>query len=262
MSIEVKNLSFSYGKRIILDDVSFSVAEGEHLAILGPNGVGKTTLFQCMLGLLPGYTGKILIKNDDARKIGIRELARRIAYIPQSHSPVFNYTVFDIVLMGTASQISEIRVPGEEQQIIVEDALKLLDIDHLKNRSYTQISGGERQLVLIARALAQKAKVLVMDEPTSNLDYGNQIRILSQIKMLAGEGYTVIQSTHNPDQAYMFSDKVLALSDGKVLKYGPPNNVISAEIISKLYNVEVESNDLYSGKVRMFLPKSIINKII
>lgn len=259
MSIDVQNLNFSYGKRKIIEDVSFSAEEGELLVILGPNGVGKSTLFQCILGLLSGYTGNITVNGDNTRSIGIRELARRIAYIPQTHSPVFNYTVFDIVLMGTASQISEVSIPGNEQIELAEEALTKLGIGHLRQRAYTQISGGERQLVMIARALAQKAKILVMDEPTSNLDYGNQIRILSQIKNLVKQGYTIIQSSHNPDQAFMFSDKVLALLDGRVLAYGYPKDVISGDIIKQLYSIDVEVENLHSGKVRIFLPRALIN---
>lgn len=255
----MSNLNFSYGKRKIIEDVTFTAGEGEMLVILGPNGVGKSTLFQCILGILQGYTGIIKVNGDDTRGIGIRELARRIAYIPQTHSPVFNYTVFDIVLMGTASQISEVSIPGSEQIQLAEDSLTKLGIGHLKDRVYTQISGGERQLVMIARALAQKAKILVMDEPTSNLDYGNQIRILAEIKKLAKQGYTIIQSSHNPDQAFLFSDKVLALLDGRVLKYGPPEDVISGEIIKQLYNIDVEVENLYDGRVRIFLPTTLIN---
>ncbi|NLL39182.1 MAG: ABC transporter ATP-binding protein [Clostridiales bacterium] len=259
MSIVVKNLNFSYGNRKIIEDVSFTAEEGELLVILGPNGVGKSTLFQCILGLLPGYTGTITVNGDNARNIGIRELARRMAYIPQIHSPVFNYTVFDIVLMGTASQISEIGIPGKEHIRLAEEAIERLEIGHLRDRAYTQISGGERQLVMIARALAQKAKILVMDEPTSNLDYGNQIRILSHIKSLVKQGYTIIQSSHNPDQAFLFSDKVLALLEGRVLAYGSPKDVISGDVIKQLYSIDVEVENLHNGKVRIFLPSALVN---
>jgi iron complex transport system ATP-binding protein len=259
LSIVVKNLNFSYGNRKIIEDVSFTAEEGELLVILGPNGVGKSTLFQCILGLLPGYTGTITVNGDNARNIGIRELARRMAYIPQIHSPVFNYTVFDIVLMGTASQISEIGIPGKEHIRLAEEAIERLEIGHLRDRAYTQISGGERQLVMIARALAQKAKILVMDEPTSNLDYGNQIRILSHIKSLVKQGYTIIQSSHNPDQAFLFSDKVLALLEGRVLAYGSPKDVISGDVIKQLYSIDVEVENLHNGKVRIFLPSALVN---
>ena len=164
LSIVVKNLNFSYGNRKIIEDVSFTAEEGELLVILGPNGVGKSTLFQCILGLLPGYTGTITVNGDNARNIGIRELARRMAYIPQIHSPVFNYTVFDIVLMGTASQISEIGIPGKSISGWPKSHRKTGN-RAFRDRAYTQISGGERQLVMIARALAQRQKFWLWTSP-------------------------------------------------------------------------------------------------
>lgn len=262
MSIEILNLSFSYQKHRVLQDVSMTAEMGELLAILGPNGVGKSTLFQCVLGLLPFQHGTISIDGDNLCSLSIQELARRIAYIPQSHAPVFNFSVFDIVLMGTSAQISSVNMPRKKQIALAEQAIERLGITHLRERGYQQISGGERQLALIARALAQNAKILVMDEPTSNLDYGNQIRILSQIKKLATEGYTVIYSTHNPDQSFLFADKVLALLGGGVVKHGTPHEVISAELIRDLYNVEVEVQSLYGDKARVCLPKSVVSNAI
>jgi iron complex transport system ATP-binding protein len=259
MSIEVCDLSFSYGKQKVLNNVSMTAETGEMLAVLGPNGVGKSTLFQCILGLLPFEHGKIRINGDNMKTLGISELAKRVAYIPQSHTPAFNFPVFDIVLMGTSAQISAVNIPGKGQIDLAEQSIERLGITHLKNRGYQQISGGERQLTLIARALAQNAKILVMDEPTSNLDYGNQIRILTQIKKLANDGYTVIYSTHNPDQSFMFADKVLALLDGRVVRHGTPQDVITSQLISDLYNVDVEVESLFGDKARVCLPVRVVS---
>ena len=258
MSIVVSDLSFSYGSHEVLKKVNFSAEAGQLLSVLGPNGVGKSTLFQCMLRLLTNYTGQIAVDGTDIRTMEICELARRIAYIPQSHAPVFDFSVFDVVLMGTSAQVSDICIPGKAQVKLAERSMERVGIAHLRHRGYMQISGGERQLVLIARALAQNAKVLIMDEPTSSLDYGNQIRVLSQIKKLAGEGYTVVLSTHNPDQAFLFADRVLALSDGCVIRHGRPNDVISDELMKLLYNIDVEVHSLYLDKIRVCLPKSMI----
>jgi iron complex transport system ATP-binding protein len=258
MSVEVKNLSFSYGRHQVLQDVSFTAADGELLAILGPNGVGKSTLFQCLLGLLTGYQGQLIINGHNTKNLGIHEMARLVAYIPQLHSPVFNYTVFDVVLMGTSAQVSPVRNPGAKQVMVAEQALEALGISHLRDRGYTRISGGERQLVLIARALAQKAKTLVMDEPTSNLDYGNQIRILTHIKKLAHDGYTVILSTHNPDQASLYADQAIALAEGSIYRQGPPAEIITAELIKKLYQVEVDIHSLKDGRIRVCTPRHIL----
>ncbi len=260
MSIEVSDLCFSYGENRVLDQVNFTAQDNQLLSILGPNGVGKTTLFRCILGLLNGYKGQILLNGINIKGLGIEEMAKLIAYIPQFHYPSFNFSVFDMVLMGTSVQISAISSPGIKQKKLVDAALKRLGIYHLKNRGYTKISGGERQLVLLARALVQEAKILVMDEPTSNLDFGNQVRVLTEIKSLAKEGYTVIQSTHNPDQTFLFSDRVMAMKDGKVLAWGTPGEIFTADLIYDLYGVEVEMESLYHDQARVCIPKSIVEK--
>lgn len=254
MSIKVSNLSFSYGSRLILDDVNFEVKDNQFLSILGPNGVGKSTLFRCILGLLPGYTGEILVDGKSTRDIGIKRMAELIAHVPQQHNPAFNFSVYDMVLMGTSVQVSSVSTPGRKQMIMADAALERVGILHLKDRGFNQISGGERQLVLIARALVQQAKILIFDEPTANLDFGNQVRIMNRMKELAGEGYTIIQSTHNPDQTFLFSDAVMAMKDGKVLNYGDPKNVFTSELINTLYGVDVKIEHLYGDKARVCIP--------
>ncbi len=258
MRIEVVNLSFGYGSRLVLDAVSFVAEEQQLLSILGPNGVGKSTLFRCMLGLLKGYSGQVLLNGKDIKALSIGEMARVLAYIPQSHYPTFNYSVFDMVLMGTTIQVSPFSRPGKKQIRQVEAALERIGISHLKNRGYAQISGGERQLVLMARALVQEAKTLILDEPTANLDFGNQILVLTQIKSLAKAGYTIIQSTHNPDQTFLFSDHVLAMKDGKIMSYGVPQDIFTAELIRSLYATEVKIKSLYDDRVRVCIPKCAI----
>jgi len=258
VSVEVSNLSFSYGDRLILNDINFTAMDNQLLSVLGPNGVGKSTLFHCILGLLNGYKGQVKLNNINSKGLSIKEMANLVAYIPQSHHPSFNFSVFDMVLMGTTTQVSNISSPGEKQVKLVKIALERLGITHLKDRGYTQISGGERQLVLMARALVQKAKILILDEPTANLDFGNQVRVLTQIKSLAKEGYTIIQSTHNPDQTFLFSDMVMAMKDGKILSYGSPNEIFTEDLIKNLYGVEVRIQSLYGDKARVCIPKSII----
>ncbi len=259
MSIAVSNLSFSYGERPVLEDVSFMAEEGQLLSVVGPNGVGKSTLFYCILGLLNNYRGNVVIDGKDIKGLDIKEMAKLIAYVPQSHYPSFNFSVFDMVLMGTSVQVSSVSTPGKAQIQLVYSALERLGVLHLKNRSYTKISGGERQLALIARALVQQTRVLILDEPTANLDFGNQVRVLTQIKSLAQEGYTIIQSTHNPDQTFMFSDHVVAMLNGKVLANGTPCNVLTEELINKLYVVDVDVQSLYRDRVRVCVPRSVIN---
>ena len=257
MSIEVKNLSFSYGDRPVLHDISFSVGKGEFLSILGPNGVGKSTLFRCVLGLLSGYTGQVLVDGADARSFSVREAAKHIAYIPQSSHPIFNYSVHDIVLMGRTSGLSTFRSPGRQDREICDWAMEKMGITRLRDRCFHRLSGGEQQLVLIARALVQKAPILMLDEPTANLDFGNQLLVLEQARSLAGEGYTVIQTTHHPEQSYMYSDRILTIQNGRVLTEGSPEEVLTEKTIHALYGVDVDIVSLYGDRARICVPAHI-----
>ena len=252
MSIEVRNLNFSYGSRQILFDISFSVEKGEFLSILGPNGVGKSTLFRCVLGLLSG------VPEQQVKMISVREAAKHIAYIPQSSRPVFNYSVFDIVLMGRSSSLSPFQAPSKKDNDRCAWALDKVGISHLAQRCYHRLSGGEQQLVLIA--LAQDAPILMLDEPTANLDFGNQLLVLEQARSLAQEGYTVIQTTHHPEQSYLFSHRILAIQNGRVLTQGSPAQVLTEETIRALYGVEVSVVSLYQDQARICIPKKITNQ--
>ena len=257
MPIEVKNLSFSYADRPVLQDISFSVKNGEFLSILGPNGVGKSTLFRCVLGLLSGYTGQVLVDGVDARTFTVREAAKHIAYIPQSSRPIFNYSVFDIVLMGRTAGLSTFRSPGRADREACEWALEKVGITRLRDRCFHRLSGGEQQLVLIARALVQKAPILMLDEPTANLDFGNQLLVLEQARSLAREVYTVIQPTHHPEQSYMFSDRILAIRKGRVLTEGTPGEVLTRQTLHALYGVDVDVVSLYGDRARICVPAHI-----
>jgi iron complex transport system ATP-binding protein len=239
VSLEVRDLSFSYGDRRVLQDVGFRLGAGELLGMLGPNGAGKSTLFRCILGLEKKHTGKILLNGEDIETKHPEDLARLIAYVPQTHYPSFNYSALDMVLMGTAAQGNAWSVPGPRQKKAAEEALEQMGMAGFRDRGFRQLSGGEQQLVLIARALAQQARFLVMDEPTANLDYGNQLRVLFQVKALSRQGYSIILSTHNPDHAFLFTDRVLALHHKRIAASGPPGEVLTAELIRTLYGVPV-----------------------
>ena len=257
MRLRVDDLHFSYGNHEVFKGISFHVEDTGFVSLLGPNGAGKSTLFRCMLGLLTPASGSVHICGRDIRNMPASELSHRVAYIPQSHSPVFNFSVFDMVLMGTTSQLSPFATPGREQKEIAEAAMERVGIAHLRDRGCGNISGGEPQLALIARAIAQQAKILVMDEPSASLDYGNKLRVMEMVKNLTSDGYTVIQSTHDPDQAYLYSDQILALYDGKILADGTPRDTISSDLISKLYSVDVQVCSMHEDGVRVCVPAHI-----
>lgn len=240
MSIDVRDLSFAYGKRQVLRQVSFRTRPGQLVAVLGPNGAGKSTLFRCILGFLPRYRGEIALCGHDLRSLDRRSLARLAAYIPQSSAPVYNYTVRDTVLMGA----DPFHGPGPSQQETADRALEQLGIQDLWDRGVNEISGGERQLALIARAMAQQAKILLMDEPTASLDYGNQFRLLRQVRALADSGYTVLLSTHNPEHAFRFATHALVLQDGGVRAWGPVKETLTEELLREIYRIPLTVADI------------------
>ncbi len=260
MSISVKNLDFAYGSHEVLHDLTFDIPDGTLVNVLGPNGVGKSTLFRCILGLNGNYKGTIEVNGKDVKQLSIRERAKEVSYIPQTHASVYDYEVLDVVLMATGADLKMLSNPGCSQRRRAYEALERVGIEDFAHRMYTHLSGGEQQLVLVARALAQNANTIVMDEPTSALDYGNTMRVLSCVRQLAREGLSIVQSTHNPDHAFLYSDKTLVIKEGRVDAYGSPYDVITSELISDLYSIDVEVNSLYGDKVRVCVPVNEIER--
>jgi iron complex transport system ATP-binding protein len=247
MGIHIDGLRFAYKKNSVLRHVSFDASYGELVCLLGKNGAGKTTLFRCVLGFLNTYHGEIYIDGKNAKTFSPKELARKIAYIPQSHSQIFNYDCLLTVMMGFNTVINAFRGPTEAQEREAYEALRSLGITHLAGKGYAEISGGERQLVLIARALAQRSRILIMDEPTANLDYGNQIRVMKKIKEIARSGYLIIQSTHNPEHALLFADRVIVLRDGELMTNGTPAAVLDAACLESIYGIPVAVHHVVCG---------------
>lgn len=249
MQLEVNNLTFSYGRGHgnVLDGVSFSATSGQTICLLGHNGAGKSTLFRCLLGLSDGYGGSVRIDGRELSQLTRREVSRAMAYIPQSSDPAFDYAVIDIVLMGRAVHSATGATGSDEDEQIAFKALDRLGIAHLANCGYAHISGGERQLVLIARALAQRTQALVMDEPTANLDYGNQYRTMELIESLREQGYLVIMSTHNPQQALSFATQVLVLHEGHLIACGPPSDVMTDALLERIYSIPVHVSQATSA---------------
>ncbi|AFV10368.1 ABC transporter, ATP binding protein [Thermacetogenium phaeum DSM 12270] len=241
MKLKLQDLAFAYEKNNeVLRGVTLEVESGEVLCLLGPNGAGKTTLFKSILGLLKPSKGKVLIDGKDVRDYPRKELAHYLGYVPQNHIPPFPFRVLEVVLMGRTAHINNFAVPSTVDVEIAREAMRRLNIGHLENRNYAEISGGERQLVLIARALAQKPGILVLDEPTSNLDFGNQLRILRHIKRLAESGLTVVMSSHFPEHAFYCGSKVAVMQKGRIIHVGRPEEVITGQNLKEIYGVEVE----------------------
>lgn len=249
--IDVKNISFSYdekGKDKIFDDISFSIDKGEVLCILGPNGTGKTTLIKCLNKLHKIDSGDVLIKGKSIDTLSFSDISKVIGYIPQGHVPTFPFSVLDVVLMGRAPYLNIMESPKEKDIKIAEKSLKNLRIYDLKDKEYTNLSGGERQLVFLARVLAQEPDLLLLDEPTSHLDFGNQIRLLEIIEQLANQGLSIIMSSHYPDHAFLSSNKVAILKQGTFIDFGTPDEVVTEKNLNKAYNIDVKLVELEDNR--------------
>jgi len=247
MALLAEDLAFGYPGQPVGRGVHLSLAPGEVLCLLGPNGSGKTTLFKTLLGLLRRQGGRVLLHGQDLARLGRAAIARRVAYVPQAHDAVFPYSVHDMVLMGTTVHRGAFSSPGAADRARAEAALAELGIAALAPRDYTRISGGQRQLALIARALAQAAPLIVMDEPTASLDFGNQVLVLQQVQRLAAAGFGVVLSTHNPDHAFACATRVLVLDGGTARAAGTPAEVLTGELLSTLYGVPVSVEQLAGG---------------
>jgi iron complex transport system ATP-binding protein len=245
--LSVEDLGFAYGDHRVLSGITFDINPGEVVAILGPNGVGKSTMFRCILGFLRGYSGRILLSGDVAAGMAPKVMARRIAYIPQVSQPVFDFSVMELVLMGLASELGPMQSPTHEQELHALEVLDGVGIGHLAYSPSGSISGGEYQLALLARALLQNAPLIAMDEPTANLDYGNQYRIMKRVGELSAQGYSVVMSAHDPNQVLMHATRVLVINGGRLVADGAPREVMTPEVLSELYRIDVGRIDLPDG---------------
>jgi len=259
MSVErlkVERLAFGYPGRVVGRDVSFSLAAGQVLCLLGPNGSGKTTLFRTLLRLIEPHGGAVLVDGASIGGWPRRRLAQVFGYVPQAQAGTFPFSARDVVLMGRTAHVGVFASPTARDHRHAEAALEALGIAHLADRSYPEMSGGERQLALVARALAQEPSILVLDEPTASLDFGNQVRVLAHVQSLAQRGIAVVLSTHDPDQAFLCADLVALLHDGRLAHLGPPSDVITAATLRDAYGVDVDVVTIVRGgrPIRVCLP--------
>jgi iron complex transport system ATP-binding protein len=243
--LEILGAEFSYnGKEKIFEDVNFILEEKDVLCILGPNGTGKSTLIKCINGLQNLDKGQILFKNRNIKAMSNVELAKIMGYVPQTHRSTFAFSVLDVVLLGRAPHLGLTDSPGENDIKIAQKSMKDLGILHLEDKPYTEISGGERQLVILARVLTQQPQILLLDEPTSHLDFGNQIRTLDIIKKISDNGLSVIMTSHYPDHAFISSNKVAILNKGSIMAIGDPEDVITERNMSETYGIDVKILDI------------------
>ncbi|WP_256659718.1 ABC transporter ATP-binding protein [Pseudomonas sp. LS-2] len=245
-------LSYRLGDRPILDNLSFSIEAGDNIALLGANGAGKSTLLRLLLGLLKPDSGQVLLHGLPLPGLSRSSIARQMAYVPQSHVPSFPFSVAHIVAQGRLPATGLGHAPDSAYEDHVREALVELGIDHLRARPYTELSGGERQLVLIARAMVQRARLIILDEPVTGLDYGHQLRLLALLEQLAERGLGLLSSSHRPEQALASATRVLVLHEGRLIADGAPHDIIDSDLIRRLYQVDVKQID--AADHRFFIP--------
>lgn len=237
MKLDIKGICFSYGSRPALKDVTMNMEKGGMVSIIGPNGSGKTTLLKCIDKMLKPERGSILIEDKDVAKMGTMEMARLLGYVPQSAGNVFPCTVFEALLIGRRPHLSW--GVGEKDRKIVSQTLELMGLEDMAMRMFGELSGGERQKVLIARALAQEPEVLLLDEPTSNLDLRHQLGVLGLLNdVVEKKGILAIMAMHDLNLASRFSHQMVVLRKGEVYAAGEPKSVLTPENIRLVYGVE------------------------
>ncbi|NNG65914.1 ABC transporter ATP-binding protein [Caldanaerobacter subterraneus] len=255
--LEVKNLSFSYDDKKVLKNVSF-ITKGKINCFIGPNGSGKSTLLKVITGILKPEEGMVIWNKMNLEDISIKERSKIFSYVPQEFSITFPYSVFDVVLMGRNPHVDFIKGPSLEDKILTLKYLELLKIDHLRERPFTSLSGGQKRMVLIARGLVQEGEILVLDEPTSSLDFGNQFRILKFIKEIAANlDKTVLMSLHDPNLALYYCDEVFLMKNGGIVCNGSPEEVLTnKELLESIYSLKMNFVNMGS-KYKFIFPQEI-----
>ncbi|MGC1328656.1 ABC transporter ATP-binding protein [Pseudomonas sp.] len=250
--VEAEAIGYRLGTRSLFADINLNVAAGDCIALLGANGAGKSTLLKILLGLLKPASGQVRLNGQPLASLDRRRIARQLAYVPQSHVPSFPYNVQQIVSQGRLPITGLGRAPNAGDLDAVSRALHDLGIEHLARRTYTELSGGERQLVLIARALVQQARMIVLDEPVTGLDFGHQLRLLDRLQQLAASGLAILTTSHRPEQALAGANRVWVLHEQRLIADGTPHQVIDAALMQRLYGVPVRQID--SDHHRFFAP--------
>jgi iron complex transport system ATP-binding protein len=258
LMLSCRQIGFAYGAVPVLKDISFTVGKGRFCVVLGRNGSGKTTLIHCLNRILHPTQGQVFINDKDMTSLSRNEIARAVSLVPQEHMEIFPFRVIDVVVMARAPFLGTAAAPKPDDYTIAEEALKQLHAFHLADKNFNRISGGERQIVLLARAIAQNARIMLLDEPTNHLDFNNQYHLLSAIKELCrSTDLCIVASMHDPNLASLFADDVIMLKNGGILYQGPGRAIMTSRHISRLYDIPTGSIDIADQK-RLFLPAQMI----
>lgn len=253
--LEVNGVSFGYTGKNVLDSISCDIREGERIAILGPNGCGKTTFINLVSGLTSGYKGSIRMNGVEISELSHREIARNVAIVPQYHEPVFPYPVREFILMGRHRHLHWYEHPGPEDMSIAEKAAEKAGVSDLLDRPYDALSGGEMQLVILARALAQSSQMLMLDEPNSHLDFRNRFKILEMVCNLSDDcTRTTLMTLHDPNDVVRFAERVLVFCQGKIIADGSPVRILNSKLLEKVYEVKVSVMQTSDGST-IFRPE-------
>ena len=256
--LRCRNLGFKYGNTRILDGINCEIESGLFYAILGKNGSGKTTLLHCLNGILQPDKGEVEIEGQNLSTLSHKQIARKVSLVPQEHLEVFPFKVLDVVVMGRAPFLKMTQTPNEDDYHLALDALKILASEHLADANFNQISGGERQITLLASALVQTSRIMLLDEPTNHLDFNNQYRLLAKIKELCRDRQTcVIATMHDPNLARLYADKIIMLKEGHIIAAGKTEEIMTAVNINRLYDTKTVEIATVDNK-NILLPESAI----
>jgi iron complex transport system ATP-binding protein len=246
--IMLRGAGFRYGDRPVFSAIDLDVHSGEVLTVLGPNGCGKSTLLHCIGGSLALTAGSVHLAGQDLMQLGPTDRARQVGFLFQDHVPSFPFSVLDVAVMGRTPYLGIFGAPSRQDMVLAEAALEQLGIGHLSDRPYTELSGGERQLALLARTLVQQPKVILLDEPTAHLDMKNQVRCLQIIRALAAQGIAMIMSSHDPNHAFAFSGRVALMQPGKTPLVGTADSVLTEVALSASYGTDIAVFEVAGGQ--------------
>ncbi len=247
--LKVNDLTFSYGRHHVLKNISFQIKKGELCALFGPNGTGKTTLFKCCLKFLAPDSGTVRINGKDIRRLNPKQMARLVAYVPQAHHCAFPFTVSQMVLMGRTPHLNRFFTPGAKDRNLADQAMQTLGISQLADTAYNRLSGGQQQMVLIARAIAQQTGLIFLDEPAAALDFKNQINLWQTLQAIAEQGKAILACTHDPNHVSWFCHSTVVLDKSGLLAKGTPGQVMTQEMMDRIYGDVCRVKELNGLKI-------------